>query len=238
MERFLNKITCGDCYELIKQLPDKSVDLIITDPPYEMDEHGGGGAFGNKNRPYQNEVDKLSNGITNEILEEISRVMKKINAYIFCNKNQLSQILCFFEGKKCNVDILVLHKTNPVPRINNKYLSDLEYCVFARDEGVEMYNTYETSSKLYSMATNKADKGLFEHPTIKPMKLIERFIKNSSNENDIVLDCFAGSGTTCVGAKELGRQYIGFEIDEKWCKIANDRINGVTASGQMSLILR
>lgn len=238
MERFLNKITCGDCYELIKEIPDKSVDLIITDPPYEMDDHGGGGAFGNNNRPYQNEVDKLSNGITNDILEEISRVMKKINAYIFCNKNQLSQILCFFEDKECNVDVLVLHKTNPVPRINNKYLSDLEYCVFARDEGVEMYNTYETSSKLYSMPTNKNDKGLFEHPTIKPMKLIERFIKNSSKENDIVLDCFAGSGTTCVASKELGRQYIGFEINTKWVDIANDRLNGITASGQMSILLR
>lgn len=198
----------------------------------------GGGCFGNRKRPYQNEIDKLSNGITDKILEEISRVMKRINAYIFCNKNQLSQILCFFEGKGCNVDVLVLHKTNPVPRIKNKYLSDLEYCVFAREEGVEMHNVYETSSKLFSMQTNKKDKNLYLHPTIKPKKLIERFIINSSNENDIVLDCFAGVATTGVSCKELNRNFILFEINPKWAKIGEDRLNNIDAKGQISLFAR
>ncbi|NBK98756.1 MAG: site-specific DNA-methyltransferase [Erysipelotrichia bacterium] len=220
-----NMIYLGDAYELIKEIPDKSIDLIITDPPYLMVE-GGGGAFGNKNRPFQDEVDKLSSGITKEMLVQFDRVMKKTNIYIFCNKNQLLQYLEHYKDK--NVDVLVWHKTNPIPRIKNKYLSDLEYIIFARDAGVPMYNTYETSSKLYQSSLNKADKAKYHHPTIKPLKLIENFIKNSSQEDDLVLDPFSGSGTTCVASDSLKRQYIGFEIVEDYYNVSIDRLNGIT----------
>ena len=98
-----------------------------------------------------------------------------------------------------------------------------------------MNNTYETSSKLFQTKTNKEDKQLYEHPTIKPQFIIETLIKNSSNPNDIVFDCFMGSGTTAVASKELGRQYLGIEIDEKWHKIAVDRVNGLNARGEVSL---
>ena len=97
-----------------------------------MDEHGDGGAFGNRNRPYQNLVDSLAYGITDEILTELDRIQKKTNIYIFCNKNQLRQLFNFYKNK--NVDLLVWNKTNPIPRCNNKYLSDIEYIFFARDE--------------------------------------------------------------------------------------------------------
>lgn len=229
----LNKIYCGDAYELIKEIPDNSIDLIITDPPYQMDEHGGGGCFGNKQRPFQNEVDKLSDGISDDMLVQFVRVMKRLNLYIFCNKNQLRQHLDFFADK--NIDVLVLYKSNPIPRINNKYLSDLEYCVFIRDTGVEMYNIYETSSKLYCVTANKRDKGLYEHPTIKPYNMVRNLVINSSKEGDVVLDPFAGSGTTCVAAKNLNRQFIGFEVDTKWANIASGRLNGECAGGQQTL---
>lgn len=235
----LNKIHLGDAYELIKQLDDKSVDLVVIDPPYQMDEHGGG-AFGNKNRPYQNEVDKLSYGITDDILNNLERVMKRTNIYIFCNKNQLRQLFNYYKNK--NIDLLVWHKTNPIPRCNNKYLSDLEYIFFARDDGVKVYGDYSTKSKLFQTSINKADKKLFDHPTIKPLHIIKNLIINSSKENDVVLDCFMGSGTTAVACKELNRQFIGFEIDEKYWGIANNRLNGLTdddveknEEGQMTL---
>ena len=82
------------------------------------------------------------------------------------------------------------------------------------------------------------DKGNFEHPTIKPLEFVKNHIINSTGEGDIVLDPFCGSGTTCVAAKELGRQYIGIEIDPKYAKIAEDRLNGITASGQIGMFLR
>jgi len=229
----INKIHLGDSYELIKQIPDKSVDLVIIDPPYEMDEHGGGGAFGNNNRPYQDEVDTLAYGIKDDILIELVRVMKATNIYIFCNKNQIRQYLNFFAN--CNIDILVWNKTNPIPRCNNKYLSDIEYIIFARDKGVLMGNSYETSSKLYQSSINKDDKFHFEHISIKPLPLVKNYIINSSKENDVVLDCFSGSGTTCVAAKELNRRFIGIEIDPRYHNISIDRLNGITTSGQTSI---
>ena len=222
----LNKIYLGDAYKLIKSLPDNSVDLVVIDPEYQMDEHGGGGAFGNKKRPFQNEVDKLASGLKNDILFELTRVMKKTNIYIFCNKNQVRQYLNYFVNQ--NIDILVWHKTNPIPRNNNKYLSDLEYIIFARDEGIPLYNTYHTSSKLFQTTINKDDKNEYDHPTIKPLWIVKTLIENSSKEGDVVLDTFMGSGTTAVASKELGRNFIGFEIDPRYYQIATDRVNGIS----------
>ena len=140
-----------------------------------------------------------------------------------------------YEDKDCNVDLLVWCKTNPIPTCNNKYLSDLEYCVFARDKNTPLNGTYETKSKYYISGANVQDKELYKHPTIKPLELVKNHIINSTKENDIVLDCFCGSGTTCVAAKELNRRYIGMEIDPEYHKIAVNRLNGITANGQLSL---
>lgn len=229
-EDMINNITLGDSYKLIKDIPDKSIDLVIIDPPYLFDNFGKG-CFGVKKQCRQ-ELNELKNGIDNEILVELMRVMKKCNIYIFCSKNQLKQYFNFFDN--CNIDLLVWHKTNPIPAIANNYLSDLEYLVFAREKGVELHCTYETSSKLYQSSLNIADKAKYKHPTIKPIAFIKRLIKNSSNENDIVLDCFSGSGTTCVAAKELNRRYIGIEINPEYHRISLDRLNGMLANGQIS----
>lgn len=71
------------------------------------------------------------------------------------------------------------------------------------------------------------DKKLYKHPTIKPLNIIENLVINSSNENDVVLDCFMGSGTTGVACKKLNRKFIGIEIDEKYFEIAKNRIEEV-----------
>lgn len=93
---------------------------------------------------------------------------------------------------------------------------------------------YETSSKVYESPINKKDKELYKHPTIKPIAMIKKLIRNSSAEGDIILDCFSGSGTTCVAAKELKRNFIGIEINPEYHRISIDRLNGVTADGQIS----
>lgn len=92
--------------------------------------------------------------------------------------------------------------------------------------------------KYYISPANKGDKELFNHPTIKPLTLVKRHLLHATQPNDIVLDCFMGSGTTAVACIETERQFIGFEIEEKWCKVANDRINKTDATGQISLFLR
>lgn len=126
------------------------------------------------------------------------------------------------------MDLLTWHKTNPVPTCCNKYLSDTEYILFFREKGVKINGTYETKKKYYVSQTNKEDKKIYNHPTIKPLAIIENLIINSSQENDVILDCFMGTGTTGVACKRLKRNFIGIEIDKEYFKTAEKRINGAT----------
>ena len=263
-EKMINTVTLGDSYELIKDIPDKSIDLIVTDPPYEYTTGGGAGCFGTKNRTYhqeyykvakntckqyknegqkrvwedkmksREEIKHISSGFDYGLLEELDRIMKKINIYIWCSKHQVEPLLKHYLDKNCNIEILTWHKNNPLPTMNNTYANDTEYCIFARESGVQLNGNYETKKKYYVTNINKADKDKFKHPTIKPIMIIKNLILNSSKDADIVLDCFSGSGTTCVAAKELGRKFIGIEIDPEYHKISLDRLNGILANGQIS----
>lgn len=244
----------GDCYEELKKIPDKSIDLIIIDPPYEFVCGGGGGAFGadkenyhkeylalyketghtketerlrviaNANRQRDN-IKFVSKGFEMKLLDELARIMKKTNIYIWCSKAQVGKIINYYENHKDNIDILTWHKTNPIPTCNNTYLSDTEYLIFAREKGVKVYGTFETKRKWYATPLNVKDKKKWLHPTIKPLNIIKNLVINSSLKGDTVLDCFMGSGTTGVACKETGRNFIGIEIDEKYFNIAKERIN-------------
>ena len=125
-------------------------------------------------------------------------------------------------------------KTNPTPLCGGNYLIDKEFCLYFR-KGVKLNTTFETAFTYWVSSKNKSDKDDFEHPTIKPINVIKMLIENSSNENDLVLDTFVGSGTTCVACKETRRRFIGMEIDKEYHKIAVDRLNGITANGQTSI---
>lgn len=218
----LDRIYNEDCLEGMKAIPDRSIDLIVTDPPYEIDEKGAG--F-HKNRDYMKTIEKagLSKGFNTECLVEMERIMKATNIYLFCNKNQLRMYFDFYKDKNC--DLLVWHKLNPIPVVNNKYLSDLEYIFFARDKGVKVYGDYSTLSKVYKSNVNKEDLNLWGHPTIKPIPLLRKLISNSSNEGDLICDPFLGSGSTAVAAIKEKRHYIGFEINPDYYKIATKRIH-------------
>jgi DNA modification methylase len=119
---------------------------------------------------------------------------------------------------------------------NDMWLPDIEYCLCIKGKNAPRYNDgYELKSKFYISKKNRLDKDLYKHPTIKPLDLVKRHILHSSQPNDLVLDCFCGSGTTCVACKETGRRFIGMEIDKEYHKIAVNRLNGITADGQLSL---
>ena len=209
--------------ELMKSVADKSIDLIVTDPPYEFHSGHGGGSFGTDNREYHDELKGLDEGITNEVLDEFMRVLKVPNMYIWCNKNQIRQYLDYFEDAGCTYDILTWHKTNPVPTCCNKYLSDTEYCLYFR-RGAQLYGTYETKKKYWVTELNTADKDEYDHPTIKPLDIIEQLVTNSSKEGDVVMDPFMGSGTTGVACVKNNRDFIGFEIEPKYFETAQKRI--------------
>lgn len=213
----------GDCLEVLKEVENGSVDLVITDPPYEVDTVGGGLA---KKRDFYNEIQFMSDGFSQEILDLICKKMKRINIYIFCSKKQLSWLIEYFENKGCNWDLLTWHKTNPAPFCNNKYLNDTEFIFFAREKGVKVYGDYHSKKTYFVQSINKKDKKLYGHPTVKPLNIIEMIIANSSLEGDLILDPFMGTGTTGVACKNTNRNFIGVEIDSKYFNVAKGRLEG------------
>ena len=274
LDKYLNKITCGDSYKLIKELPDKSVDCVYTDIPYLYSQGScGSSELGErlgkrkmelmgckkiyeenkntkrsealriaKNKKKQNiDIISIEDGIDYSILEDFVRVMKKINCFIWCSKLQIFDIMKYFMetiDKEIYFEILTWNKTNPTPTTNNSWLPDVEYCLYFREKGVPYNNGYDYKSKWYISPINKKDKDTFSHPTIKPLELVKRHLLHTTQPNDIVLDTFIGSGTTAIACQEIGRQFIGLEIEEKWCKVANDRLNKCDANGQISLFFR
>ena len=189
-----------------------------------------------KEQRNNNEFVSIEDGINYDILNEFVRVMKKINIFIWCSKLQLLEIMKFFiEKHNCYFEIIVWCKTNPTPSTNNSWLPDLEYCLYFREKGVPLNDGYEFKSKWYDSPINKRDKDKFNHPTIKPVELVKKHLLHTTQPSDVVLDCFMGSGTTCVACKDINRKYIGFEIDQKWFKVAQDRLNNIDATGQFSM---
>lgn len=217
-----NKIYNMDCYEGIQLLEDNSIDLVVIDPPYKLDLNEVKNT--NTFNSYANELLGLKDGFDLKILDLLIQKMKKINIYIYCSKRQIQELLEYFSNKGCNYEVLTWHKMNPSPLINNIYLPDTEYVIFAREKGVKLYGNYHTKHKYYISGVNQVDKKKYKHPTIKPMPFIENHIENSSRPDDVVLDCFAGSGTTLVGAINKDRRFIGFEINKEYFKIAERRI--------------
>lgn len=211
-----------DCMDGIKLLDDNSIDLVVMDPPYKLELNKVKKTNGYNN--YANELLGLKDGFDLGVLDLLISKMKKINMYIYCSKRQIQELLEYFSNKKCNYEVLTWHKQNPSPLINNTYLPDTEYVIFAREKGVKLYGSYHTKHKYYISGTNQVDKKKYKHPTIKPMPFVENHIENSSKIGDVVLDCFAGSGTTLVGAINKERRFIGFEIDKQYYKIAEKRI--------------
>lgn len=190
----------------------------------------------NKKNSVRDYIDISSGFDYKTFIKESFRIMKKVNLFIWCSQMQIldlmNEIKLYCDS---TITILVWCKTNPIPTTNNLWLSDLEYCLYVRDNGIRLNDGYELKSKWYASPINKKDKDLFEHPTIKPLILVKRHLQHATQENDIVLDCFLGSGTTAVACKELNRKYIGIEIDKEYYKIAQDRLNGITASGQTGI---
>lgn len=236
-DKMINTITLGDCYKLIKDIPDKTIDLILVDPPYDFHCGSIAGIFKNRVvKPGIEIVEKnINHGFDMDILQEFVRILKNINIFLWCNKEQIKDYLNFFDRYNTTFEILTWHKTNPTPLTKNTYLPDTEYCLYFREKGkVTLNDGYELKSKYYISSSNTVDKDKFKHPTIKPIDIIKKQILHTTQKNDLVLDCFSGSGTTCVAAKELDRRFIGIEIDPEYHKISMDRLNGILANGQIS----
>lgn len=237
----IDNIYNEDCYRAIKDIPDKSVDCIYVDIPYIIQSgRASESALSQRAKRLRNiDLKDIKDGIDYSIFDDFDRIMKMINIFIWCSKEQIVDILNYWTNRRdrINFEILTWNKDNPTPLCNNTWLPDIEYCLYFRENGVKLNDGYELKSKWYSSPINKRDKDRFEHPTIKPIELVRRHLLHTTQPNDIILDCFAGSGTTLVASKDLDRHYLGFEIDKKWYNIAKNRLNKVDANGQMNMFL-
>lgn len=157
----LNEIYNEDCYLALPHIPDNSIDLIYVDVPY-LYKTGGAGTSEISNRATKQKMELMG------IFEYDENLSNKENIRIAKNK-------------KNTVQILVWCKKNPIPATNNNWLSDIEYCLYIRD-GIRLNDGYELKSKWYLSEINQKDKTKYGHPTIKPLNLVERHIKHTTNE--------------------------------------------------------
>lgn len=229
--QLLNK----DCIEGMKTLADNSIDLIVTDPPYDIGSINGGGSVNtvkklNKSLQDLRKADLIKGYDIVAFGEEALRVMNEINIYFWCNKKQIPTYFDFYVNKhKCTFDILAWHKTNALPTYSNKYLSDTEYLLyFRKGKGKCFPESYEDAKTYYVAPINHKDKKLWGHPTIKPLDITEKIIRNSTRQGQTVLDPFSGSGTTAIACINNNRNFIGFELDKDYYDISLNRIEKET----------
>ena len=224
----------GDCLELMKDMPDKSVDLVITDPPYL---HVKGGM---KSKKYNTGTWKADSDMVTgmsdfgeaeifNFLDTVMPKMKKVNMYIFCSKLQLVYYFKYISmNKKLKYDLLVWDKVKYTMKSSKFYTSDIEYVVRIYQAGVSLRKVLtEDGAKSdinHYMKRQAHPQPRGEHGTMKPVNLIENFIRVASDEHDVVLDPFVGSGTTGVACKNLNRNFIGIELDEIYFNVAKERI--------------
>lgn len=182
----MNELILGDAYELMKKIPDKSIDLIMTDPPYEFGTGGcNTGIFKDRGNMANSYSEIRDNGLDKGIdmmrmLPEFERVMRKPNVYIWCNKEQIpGYISWFLKGMGCNFEIIVWSKRNPPPFTGGHYLKDKEYCLYFW-KGVKLDMKYERAKTVYVTDINSDDKRRYGHPTIKPIGIIRNLIENST----------------------------------------------------------
>lgn len=218
----------GNAFEIIDKLDDGSIDMVLTDPPYEI-QLGGGGMF--KDRKFLKELEckNLHNSfdITNFLTMLIPKFKTKnhYNVVIFLSMNQLYKYLAFAIEHKYQHKLLFWHKSDPPPFVNNTYLNDVELCLYIKGNKVRIGGDYHTKSLVYKSSVNRKDKKLYNHPTIKPIPLLEKYLINHSSEGDVVLDPFMGTGSTGVACKNLGRKFIGVELLEEYYNTALERLN-------------
>lgn len=224
----LNELYQGNTLELIKQIDDESIDIIITDPPYKTTSRGNAGNSGGmlqKKINMKGQVFKHNDISPKEYIPEFYRVLKDgSHFYIMTNHVNLQEMLnvCTENGFKF-IKSLIWNKGNKI--MGQFYMSQFEYILFFRKGTGKKINHCGTADILnVPNKKTKGEDGKNLHDTEKPIELMQILIENSSQENDIVLEPFAGIGSTLVASKNCNRQYIGFELDENYYNIAKQRI--------------
>ena len=245
---YINKIICGDCLEVMKGIPDESVDLVITSPPYNIEIDYG---VYKDNLEWQEYLDWC-----NKWISQIRRILKSdgrfvINILVNIQKDNIRRqpLIDFSDLIRNNqlhihgigfwIDVTRVKYTSwgswqsaSCPYIYNPYEA---LVIGYRDYWKKIIKGQDTiSKKIFILGV----RGIYNFgttfnrncPAVFPLKLPLAFVDLLSFEDDIVLDPFLGSGTTAVACKQLNRRFIGIEINPEYCKIAEKRLKSIPES--------
>jgi site-specific DNA-methyltransferase (adenine-specific) len=216
----------GDCIDRMAEIPSGSVDLVLTDIPYgEVSQKSGGLRTLDRGVADRCDIDLQA------MVASSVRLCSKSH-YVFCGTEQISEIVRIYREHGFTVRVGAWEKTNPSPMNGTRlWLSGLEFCVFARGAGA-------TFNEHCKKALWQAPSGRGKiHPTQKPVQLMERLIKASTNDGETVLDFTMGSGTTGVACINTGRHFIGIEKDAAFFEIASARIAAAKAGPEQRDLL-
>ena len=237
-EKFINKIYAGDALKKIKYVKDNSIDLILTDPPYNlglfMKNRSTNLSAMRENHFSGKKWDDLEESVWIENMEllfqEFSRVLKKGGSLIvFMAIIKLESIIKIAEKNNFYYKTTgIWHKKNPMPRnkdlhfINSTeswlYFTNITKTGVFNNKNKTIHDFFETG------LTPSSEKQHGKHPTQKPIALMDHLISLLSNEGDTILDPFMGSGSTGVSSKKLKRNFVGIELDEDYVEISKKRI--------------
>lgn len=223
----LNYIDCCDCLDGLREVPDHSVDLIVTDPPYFLSMGHAGSKTNaqsvqlNSNRAFNDLA--ICTPFYRQLFEEFARVLKETGSFYF-----------FTDWRGYAYYFPMINAALPVRNLIvwDKKSGPGSFYSFAHE--LIIFGTYRSKTKAgvgsnvwreaaFSSGARSTD-GEKVHPTQKPVALLTRMIEDSTEPGAVVLDTFMGSGTTAVACLKSGRQFIGFELDEQYHAIAKQRI--------------
>ena len=222
MKEKMNLIHNMDCLSFMKQVPDNYFDLVLTDIPYEECAVENSGLF-TKAWDTMDKADRKTFEL-NEFLVESDRIGSG-SLYIFCGIGQISTIRNYL-NKSHTTRLVIWEKPNPAPfNAQHVFLSGIETCVWGKKPSATFNEFFKNTVFRYPKGIDKS-----YHPTTKPLKLFEEFIKISPNAGDKVFDACMGSGTTAIASKALDRDWCGCELESDYVAIANKRLKQVQGS--------
>ena len=218
----------SDCIIGMQELEKESVNALITDPPYNIAKDNNFKSMGRAGIDF-GEWDKNFN-LVSWLPIAIDKVKKGGNIVIFTDWKSTTPIVEELEKLNCEVkDMIRIEKSNPMPRNRDRrFITDYEISIWAVKKGAKW--TFNRISETYerplikTKVTPKSEKIDEGHPTQKNVETMEWLIERLTNERDVVLDPFMGSGTTGVACQNLNRRFIGYELDENYYSMANKRM--------------
>ena len=216
----------GDCREILLWLVPASVDCVITDPPYGIDYDSGPDGHAGKGSGKRNSDERLQGDDTPALYKSLgilrARCKPDCSLYIFYAWNKSVETIQAIEGGGFEIRNIIVWNKNRAPFTGAQYKCKSELILYCYLSGESpQWHGKANENNVWDYDIESVNEF---HPTQKPVPLLKRAIKNSSKVGDLVLDPFCGSGSTLVAAKDLGRKAIGIEIEEKYCKIAANRL--------------